>query len=51
MILTQIMQLREKPEKKNNNKDCNQLVSPEFFFSLRSQLHKLGSQLQGSLFI
>ena len=26
MMLTQFMQLREKPEKKNKNKDCNQSV-------------------------
>ena len=51
MILTQFMQLREKPEKKKRKKEGLLSVSPDFFFSLRTQLHKLGSQLRGSLFI
>ena len=50
MIFTQFMQLREKPEQKNQ--DCNQSISQSWiFFSLRTQLHKLGSQLRRSFII
>ena len=51
MILTQFMQLREKPEKKKKKKIRTVISQSGFFFSLRTQLHKLGSQLRGSLFI